>query len=124
MTFELTARAHLLDPQVGDDESESSVNKLLIDAVHLSMVEQVIGPIPESWAREGRFYGTLYEEGELIRRNEEELGSVFELLVRHRVPEAEAAELTDFLEPMLSIIPDQRPSAEEMLQAAWLHQIC
>jgi serine/threonine protein kinase len=123
MTFELSTRTHLFDPLLDESASELSTTKFAVDSLHLSMIEQVIGPIPEDWARQGPGYADLFEEGDLLRRTEEELGSVFDLLVKRGIYEAEAAELADFLEPMLSIIPEQRPSAEEMLMAPWLHQI-
>jgi serine/threonine protein kinase len=124
MTFEFATGDHLFDPELDEDEeddtSECSNNKVLVDALHLSMIEQVVGPIPEDWARQGNEWTTLYRDGELVKRCGDELPGVFEQLVNHQIPESEAAELADFLGPMLSIIPAQRLSAEEMLYSPWL----
>jgi serine/threonine protein kinase len=122
MTFEFATGRHLFDPELDDDDntSESSGNKVLVDAIHLSMIEQVIGPIPMDWARQGADCHLLYRDGELIRRCEDELPSVFDQLVKRRIPERDAVELADFLGSMLAIIPAQRPSAAEMLHAPWL----
>jgi serine/threonine protein kinase len=88
------------------------------------MIEQVIGPIPDDWARQGLEYDALYADGELIRRYDDQLPSVYEKLEKHGLPARDAAELADFIAPMLSIIPAQRPSAEELLQSPWLRQSC
>jgi serine/threonine protein kinase len=127
MTFEFATGDHLFDPELDtdgeDDTSNCSDNKMLVDALHLAMFEQVIGPIPEDWARQGSEWTTLYRNGELLKRCEEELPPVFDQLVKHRIPEREATELADFLAPMLSIVPAQRPSAAEMLDSPWLRFI-
>ncbi|OHS99065.1 CMGC family protein kinase [Tritrichomonas foetus] len=124
MIFELTTRHHLFDPSYEDNEDETSENRHVFDSIHLSMIESVLGRIPEDWAREGMHYETLYREnGQLCYTNQESMPSIFDLLMKYDIPFNEAAELTKFLEPMLAIIPSQRPSAEELLQAPWLHQI-
>jgi serine/threonine protein kinase len=124
MTFEFATGGHLFDPDLNadgeDNTSGSSDNKVLVDALHLSMIEQVMGTIPEDWARQGSEWATLYHNGELVKRCEDELPGVFDQLVKHRIPEREATELADFLAPMLSIVPAQRPSAAEMLGSPWL----
>jgi serine/threonine protein kinase len=122
MTFEFAAGGHLFDPELDDDDdtSECSESKVFVDAVHLSMIQQVIGPIPMDWARQGADYRLLYSKGELIRKCENELVRVFDQLIKRRIPDREAAALADFLAPMLSIIPAQRPGAAEMLRAPWL----
>jgi serine/threonine protein kinase len=126
MTFEFATGDHLFDPELDncDDTSQGSDNKALIDALQLSMIEQVIGPIPEDWARQGSEWATLYRDGELVKRCEKELPGVFDQLRKHRMPEREAAELAEFLAPMLSIIPVQRPSAADMLYSPWLQLTC
>jgi serine/threonine protein kinase len=122
MTFEFATGGHLFDPELDDNDSASSCseNKVLVDALHLSMIEQVIGPIPMDWARQGADYHLLYRDGELIKRCEDELPSVFDQLLKRRMPDSEAAELADFIGPMLAVIPAQRPSAAEMLESSWL----
>jgi serine/threonine protein kinase len=127
MTFEFATGHHLFDPELDedgeDDTSECSDDKVLVDALHLSMIQQVIGPIPEDWARQGNDWESLYRDGNLVKRCDDELLGVFEQLVKYRIPEKEAAELADFLAPMLSIIPAQRPTAAEMLDSPWLRPV-
>jgi serine/threonine protein kinase len=122
MTVEFATRGHLFDPEIGDDETETSGNKTLLDSIHLSMIEQVIGQIPSDWARQGKEYDSLFVDGELIKKSEEQMPSVVELLKKRGMPPNEAAELAEFLAPMLSIIPGQRPTAEELLLSPWLRQ--
>jgi serine/threonine protein kinase len=122
MTVEFATRGHLFDPEMGDDDTETSGNKVMLDAIHLSMIEQVIGHIPGDWARQGKEYESLFADGELIRRCEDPLPSVADLLQKRGMTQDDAAELADFLTPMLSIIPGQRPGAEELLQSPWLRQ--
>ena len=123
MAFELATKVYLFNPAYDDVDTETTHTRSKFDAIHLSMIEQVIGPIPEDWAREGCEYHNLYDNGELIETNPEPLPSIYEQLLRRHVPEPDASELAEFIEPMLAIIPAQRPSAEELLQSPWLHQI-
>lgn len=124
MTFELTTRNHLFDPTYEEEEDETPENRHIFDSIHLSMIESVLGRIPEDWAKEGNHYSELYyENGELKYPCQEPMPCVYELLRKFDIPDNEATELADFLEPMLAIIPSQRPSAEEILLSPWLHQI-
>jgi serine/threonine protein kinase len=121
MTYEFAVRSHLFDPRLDEDAaSQDSENKAVIDALHLSMIEKVIGPIPEDWARLGQDYDALYQNGELVRACTEELPSLFDLLRKHGVPSDDAGKLAEFLTPMLAIIPAQRPTAQELLTSPWL----
>ena len=130
MTFEFTAHGHLFNPIVlnseEEEEEETNENKDMFDSIHLSLIEAVIGRIPEEWAKEGKSYHQLFnEKGDLIYTDRKiENKSIYELLqIRAGVSQQEAQELADFLEPMLSIIPEQRPSAEELLLSPYLHDI-
>ena len=123
MTFELATRHHLFDPILRDkDIEETQENKEQFDAVHLSMIEMVIGPIPKDWARNGKLYNRLYDRhGKLKFVYDKTMGPVYNLLLKYGLSDQDAQELSDFLEPMLSIIPKQRPSAEELLDSPWLY---
>lgn len=125
MTFELATRHHLFDPTLSDsDKEENSKNRELFDAVHLSMIESVLGPIPRDWARNGKQYPALYNRhGGLIATYHKQLPCLYNLLVKYGLSEQDAAELSEFLEPMLSIIPKQRPTAEELLDSPWLYMV-
>ena len=121
MTFELATRHHLFDPVIGDIEEDND-NKEMFDAVHLSMIEMVMGPIPRDWARNGKCYTKLYNSrGDLKYKYEKRMGPVYDLLVKHGLSQQDAQELSDFLQPMLAIIPRQRPSAAELLDSPWLY---
>jgi serine/threonine protein kinase len=113
----------LFDPELdmdgGDNTSECSDNNALVDVLHLSIIEQVIGPISEDWARQGSAWTMLYRNGELLKRCDEELPAIIDQLVKHRIPEREATQLADFLAPMLSTVPEQRPTAADVLYSPW-----
>ena len=122
MVFELATNEYLFDPNdIDDDDSRSSTYQ--DDIRHLSMIEQVIGPIPQDWAREGTNYEHLYSNGDLLEHNDPPLPELERLLLQKGVPKLEAMDLLDFIIPMLSIIPAKRPSAEELLQSPWLHDL-
>ena len=124
MTFELVTKNYLFDPAPTDDSgSASSREGDGRDAIHLSMIEQVIGSIPQDWAREGKLYDLLYENGQLLEQNDPPLPGIYKLLLKSDVPEDEAHALTEFITPMLAIVPAQRPSAEELLQSPWFHDL-
>lgn len=125
MTFELATRRHLFDPTLADpNEEECESNKYLFDATHLSMIESVIGPLPKDWARNGKNYKDLYNSnGMLITQYRKQLPHIYELLIKRGLSEEDATELANFLQPMLAIIPKQRPSAEELLDSPWLYQV-
>lgn len=123
MAFELATKNYLFNPEYSDSATETSQTRPNFDALHLSMIEQVIGVIPKDWAREGSQYRQLYEDDELIERCPDDLPDIYEQLIRRQIPDPEAGDLAEFIRPMLRIIPAQRPSAEELLQSPWLHQI-
>jgi serine/threonine protein kinase len=123
LAFEIVTKHYLFDPQLDIEIEDEDEANLLVDALHLSMIELVIGPIPCDWAKEGAHYSKLYSHSDLIIRTCQELPSIYQILIDLRMPPRAAAELADFLSPMLSIIPSQRPTAGEMLQSPWFHSM-
>ena len=121
MIFELATNEYLFDPNDTDDDSQSSTDE--DDILHMSMIEQVIGKVPQDWAREGTNYDRLYSNGDLLAHNDPPFPNLERLLLQKGVPKLEAMDLVDFISPMLSIIPTKRPSAEELLQSPWLHDM-
>lgn len=126
MTFELLTRRHLFDPVLPDDEEEeeNDSNKFEFDSIHISLIESLLGPLPEDWVLEGEYYNELYDEnGNLRVAMEPDNISLFDLIVSYGLTKEDAEEIVEFLEPMLAIIPSQRPSAEELLNSPWLYKI-
>lgn len=128
MAYELAVRDYLFNPIFDDSQSETDENKDMFDAIHLSLIEDILNvEIPQDWAREGKHYENLYEDGELIKRHNEDLvpgeRRIYQQLLSRGLSEWDAAELDAFLSPMLEIIPARRPSAEELLQSPFLHRI-
>jgi serine/threonine protein kinase len=123
MTFRLVTKRDLFDPTALEEQSEKGGAGRVLDALHLSMIERVLGAIPDDWARTGANYQSLYQDGELIAATFNKPQNVFELLMELHFPPAHADDLAEFLEPMLAILPSRRPRAAEMLKAPWLHRI-
>lgn len=121
MAFELATENYLFNPRPEGHCSPGRDN--VCDALHLSMIEKVLGAIPIEWARTGAAYDDLYEEGELIDVITEDSTNLVELLVRSGVCESDAAELAEFLAPMLEILPCRRMGAAKLLKSPWLHHI-
>jgi serine/threonine protein kinase len=120
MAFELTTRHYLFDPTADQSASEMSDHTVVCDARHLMMIERVCGRIPRDWARTGLHYDALFRNGELIVGAPEQAVDLFDLLRGHDVPAQEAADLVQFLEAMLAVVPGERLTAEEMLRSPWL----
>jgi serine/threonine protein kinase len=121
MAFELATKNYLFDPRLDGQHCPERNN--ICDALHLSMIEKVLGPIPVEWAQTGAAYGDLYEDGELVAGITEESTNLLELLIRSGVSTSDAPELAEFLALMLEILPCRRMRAAELLKSPWLHHV-
>ena len=123
MTFELITGTHLFNPEY-QEQDENEENRNFFDLIHLALIQSVIGNISEDWAINGDHFELLFHESRNYFYNQiKESYSVFDLLIKNNIQISDAKEISDFLEPMLSIIPNQRPTAEELLESPWLQQI-
>jgi len=124
MVFELVTRNHLFDPNSELDLDDNQENRPIFDSIQLSMIQDVIGMIPDEWAKNGMFYQDLYNEcGALFRSHEKEMLPIIELLMNYGIQEDDAEDVASFIQPMLTIVPSQRPTASELLESPWLHLI-
>lgn len=123
MTFELATCNHLFNPKINGNDEETDDNKIMMDGIHLSMISSVIGPINLEWASEGIHYGELYKNNELIYHIDGNMPSLYSLLLNYNIPIYDAVELAEFLEPMLSIIPAARPTAQMLLDSPFFNNI-
>jgi hypothetical protein len=123
MAFELATRHYLFDPMADRSQAELSEKNIVYDARHLSLIEKICGEIPRDWARTGQHYEALFRNEELIVDMAVDERSIGELLRRFDMAADEANDFAEFLQPMLAIVPNQRPTAREMLQSPWLHAI-
>lgn len=119
MTFELATGDHLFNPDLENIEDDAE-NRYIYDIEHLKLIESTLTAIPVEWAKNGSHYMHLYANG---LRHEHERTSVFHRLRYYGIPERDAKEISEFLKPMLSIIPKQRPTAAELLESPWLQTL-
>ena len=120
MTFELLLRKHLFDPSFLDKREETLSNRSDFDGVHLSMIEMVIGPIPHEWAKQGKQYSELYDHGQLKHKYHEKIQPIEEQLRYSFGQLGFIPDIVEFITAMLKIIPEERPTAEELLDFKWL----
>ena len=126
MVYELLTGYFLFAPNITEDGEieETKENMTEIDSMHLSMIEGIIGPIPQKWAKKGKLYNALYvKEGVLRWVSKQDLMPIAQLMMSKGIEEKEAKEATNFLIPMLAIIPSQRPTARELLDSPWLYDV-
>lgn len=127
MIFELCTRRHLFNPEINEGSSGGSDDGSPIhDALHLMMIDSVVGPIPRDWAMNGEVYEDFFDDDGQINcdvKAEISYHSIFERLIQHLIPEADARDISCFIEPMLQIVPACRPSAADLLESPWLNII-
>jgi serine/threonine protein kinase len=108
MTFELATTHYLFDSTALEDQSDEGSADRALDALHLSMIEKVFGDTPGDWARMAANYESMHPHGELITSTDNKPQNVFELLTRFHFAPADAADLAEYLAPMLVILPSRR----------------
>eukprot|EP00898_Chlorokybus_atmophyticus_P005989 jgi/Chlat1/6391/Chrsp44S05846 len=90
----------------------------------LARVEGILGPFEPSLLEKGRFVHKYFTKNYQLFERSEETGQ-YELLVpkrsslRHRLPCGDNL-FVDFVQTLLTVNPDTRPSAAQALQHSWL----
>merc|ERR1712039_989931 len=110
--FELVTGDLLFDPK-----ADSKRNGYSCEENHLALIIELIGPLPKSLQRSGKFVKELFHKnGHLRHISHPDLWPIREVLLKkYRLPKKEALALADFLSPMLQFIPEERASAKDML---------
>eukprot|EP00933_Yihiella_yeosuensis_P019794 TRINITY_DN15992_c0_g1_i1.p1 TRINITY_DN15992_c0_g1~~TRINITY_DN15992_c0_g1_i1.p1 ORF type:complete len:619 (+),score=147.52 TRINITY_DN15992_c0_g1_i1:139-1995(+) len=114
MTFELITGDYLFDPK-GSDEYPR-------DEDHLALFAELLGHIPKSLIAKGKRSPTYFNRrGELRHIKTLRFWGLEGVLQQkyHHHP-AEAKNLASFLMPMLSLSPEDRASAQRLLEHPWL----
>lgn len=121
MAFELITGEYLFDPQEGRD-SEGTTVVYERDEDLLALQQELLGVIPLHLAVRGKMSQKLMtDEGRLRRIPSLKFWNLEDVLVdKYCVPKNEAAEIAEFLLPMLKYDPEDRASAAEMLRHPWL----
>ncbi|XP_018108154.1 SRSF protein kinase 2 isoform X7 [Xenopus laevis] len=114
MAFELATGDYLFEPHSGEDYSR--------DEDHIAHIIELLGNIPRHFALSGKYSREFFNRrGELRHITKLKPWSLFDVLVeKYGWPQEDAAQFTDFLTPMLEMVPEKRASAGECLRHPWL----
>ncbi|CAH2275744.1 SRSF kinase 2 isoform X5 [Pelobates cultripes] len=115
MAFELATGDYLFEPHSGEDYSR--------DEDHIALITELLGKIPRKFAILGKYSKDFFnKKGELRHITKLKPWSLFDVLVeKYGWPQEDAAQFTDFLTPMLEMVPEKRASAGECLRHPWLN---
>ncbi|XP_053572531.1 SRSF protein kinase 2 isoform X5 [Bombina bombina] len=145
MAFELATGDYLFEPHSGEDYSRDEdhiahIIELLGNIPrhfalsgkysreffnrrdHIALIIELVGKIPRKFAMLGKYSKDFFnKKGELRHITKLKPWSLFDVLVeKYGWPHEDAAQFTDFLTPMLEMVPEKRASAGECLRHPWL----
>ncbi|XP_025908971.1 SRSF protein kinase 1 isoform X1 [Nothoprocta perdicaria] len=114
MAFELATGDYLFEPHSGEDYSR--------DEDHIALIIELLGKIPRKLILAGKYSKEFFtKKGDLKHITKLKPWGLFEVLVeKYEWAQEEAAAFTDFLLPMLELIPEKRATAAECLRHPWL----
>uniref|UniRef100_A0A8C5R4I9 non-specific serine/threonine protein kinase n=1 Tax=Leptobrachium leishanense TaxID=445787 RepID=A0A8C5R4I9_9ANUR len=115
MAFELATGDYLFEPHSGEDYSR--------DEDHIALITELLGKIPRKFTMLGKYSKDFFnKKGELRHITKLKPWSLFDVLVeKYGWPQEDAAQFTDFLTPMLEMVPEKRASAGECLRHPWIN---
>uniref|UniRef100_A0A3B5N073 non-specific serine/threonine protein kinase n=1 Tax=Xiphophorus couchianus TaxID=32473 RepID=A0A3B5N073_9TELE len=114
MAFELATGDYLFEPHSGEDYSR--------DEDHIAHIIELLGCIPRHFALSGKYSREFFNRrGELRHITKLKPWSLFDVLVeKYGWSHEDAGHFTQFLLPMLEMVPEKRASAGECLNHPWL----
>uniref|UniRef100_A0A3Q3ALU8 non-specific serine/threonine protein kinase n=1 Tax=Kryptolebias marmoratus TaxID=37003 RepID=A0A3Q3ALU8_KRYMA len=114
MAFELATGDYLFEPHSGEDYSR--------DEDHIAHIIELLGCIPRHFALSGKYSREFFNRrGELRHITKLKPWSLFDVLVeKYGWSHEDAGHFTQFLLPMLEMVPEKRASAGECLTHPWL----
>uniref|UniRef100_A0A8C6VWJ2 non-specific serine/threonine protein kinase n=1 Tax=Nothobranchius furzeri TaxID=105023 RepID=A0A8C6VWJ2_NOTFU len=115
MAFELATGDYLFEPHSGEDYSR--------DEDHIAHIIELLGCIPRHFALSGKYSREFFNRrGELRHITKLKPWSLFDVLVeKYGWAHEDAGHFTQFLLPMLEMVPEKRASAGECLNHPWLN---
>ncbi|CAK6951359.1 SRSF protein kinase 1a isoform X1 [Scomber scombrus] len=114
MAFELATGDYLFEPHSGEDYSR--------DEDHIALIIELLGSVPRKLIMAGKYSKDFFtKKGDLKHITKLKPWGLLEVLVdKYEWPREEAECFTDFLLPMLELIPEKRATAAECLLHPWL----
>ncbi|XP_063740901.1 SRSF protein kinase 1a isoform X2 [Eleginops maclovinus] len=114
MAFELATGDYLFEPHSGEDYSR--------DEDHIALIIELLGSVPRKLIMSGKYSKDFFtKKGDLKHITKLKPWGLLEVLVdKYEWPREEAECFTDFLLPMLDLIPEKRATAAECLRHPWL----
>lgn len=113
IAFELITGELLFQPHPGVGYTE--------DDDHLASIWETLGDFPIDWAKYSKFAWKFFLKDKLKKVPDLQILLLKEILMtRYGFSDLNATEISGFLNDVLQINPDKRPSAEELLRHKWL----
>ena len=113
IAFELITGELLFQPHPGVGYSE--------DDDHLASIWETLGDFPIEWAKTSKHAWKFFMKDKLKKVPDLQILLLKEILMtRYGFNDTNATEISGFLNDVLQINPDKRPSAEELLNHKWL----
>ncbi|XP_045912338.1 SRSF protein kinase 1a isoform X5 [Micropterus dolomieu] len=114
MAFELATGDYLFEPHSGEDYSR--------DEDHIALIIELLGSVPRKLIMNGKYSKDFFtKKGDLKHITKLKPWGLLEVLIdKYEWPREEAECFTDFLLPMLELIPEKRATAAECLRHPWL----
>ncbi|GAB1300799.1 SRSF protein kinase 1 [Apodemus speciosus] len=115
MAFELATGDYLFEPHSGEDYTR--------DEDHIALIMELLGKVPRKLIVAGKYSKEFFtKKGDLKHITKLKPWGLLEVLVeKYEWPQEEAAGFTDFLLPMLELMPEKRATAAECLRHPWLN---
>ncbi|XP_026223669.1 SRSF protein kinase 1a isoform X2 [Anabas testudineus] len=114
MAFELATGDYLFEPHSGEDYSR--------DEDHIALIIELLGSVPRKLIMSGKYSKDFFtKKGDLKHITKLKPWGLLEVLIdKYEWPREEADCFSDFLLPMLELIPEKRATAAECLRHPWL----
>ncbi|KAA0714052.1 SRSF protein kinase 1 [Triplophysa tibetana] len=114
MAFELATGDYLFEPHSGEDYSR--------DEDHIALIIELLGVVPRKLMLTGKYSKDFFsKKGDLKHITKLKPWGLLEVLMdKYEWPQEEAETFSDFLLPMLDLLPEKRATAAECLRHPWL----
>uniref|UniRef100_A0A8C2JRN7 non-specific serine/threonine protein kinase n=2 Tax=Cyprinus carpio TaxID=7962 RepID=A0A8C2JRN7_CYPCA len=114
MAFELATGDYLFEPHSGEDYSR--------DEDHIALIIELLGAVPRKLILTGKYSKEFFtKKGDLKHITKLKPWGLLDVLMdKYEWPREEAEIFTDFLIPMLELLPEKRATAADCLRHPWL----